>query len=47
MPSCWWGAQKESFAGGREYRQMMKLRFGYANTRMIVNTTGRMIHMII
>lgn len=34
MPSHWWGTHKEKFVGWREYRRMMKLRFGYVNTRM-------------
>ena len=41
MPSRWWGTHKENFDGWKEYRRMMKLRFGYANTRMIGMYSGR------
>jgi len=41
MPSRWWGTHKEKISGWKEYRRMMKLRFGYANTRMIEKYNGK------
>ena len=35
------GTQKEKFAGWKEYRRMMKLRFGYVNTRMAEKYIGK------
>ena len=40
MPAGWWGTHKNNFANWKEYRQMMKIRFGYANTRIIEKYTG-------
>lgn len=40
-PSHWWGTHKESFAGWKEYRRMMRLRFGYANSQMTEKYSGK------
>lgn len=37
----WWGMHKESFAGWKEYKRMMRSRFGYANTRMTEKYSGK------
>lgn len=41
MPTRWWGMHKENCVGWKKYRRMMKLRFGYANTRMTEKYNGK------
>jgi len=40
-PSRWWGTHKEIFAGWKEYRRMMRLRFEYDNTQVTENYSGK------
>lgn len=40
-PAHWWGAHKDNFASWKEYRRTMRLRFGYANTRMTKKYSGK------
>jgi len=40
-PSRWWGTHKENFSGWKEYMRVIKLRFGYVNTRMIEKYSGK------
>lgn len=37
----WWGTHKDKFTYWKEYKRMMKLRFGYANTYMIEKYIGK------
>ena len=39
-PARWWGTHKNNFVDWKEYRRMMKLWFGYANTRIIEKYIG-------
>lgn len=40
-PTRWWGTHKSNFTDWKEYRRMIKLRFGYANTRIIDKYTRK------
>ena len=37
----WWGTHKDRFDGWQDYRRMMRLQFGCANTRMTEKYNGR------
>jgi len=41
MLAWWWGMHKDSFDGWRDYRRMMRLRFGQPNTRLTEKYDGR------
>lgn len=40
-PTRWWGTHKNNFADWKEYWEMMKLQFGYANTHIIEKYRGK------
>lgn len=38
--TLWWGTHKDNFIGYKEYRRIMKLRFGCANTKIDEKYSG-------
>ena len=40
-PARWWGMHKDNFDGWREYRRMMRVRFGHPKVRFTKKYDGR------
>lgn len=41
MPTRWWGTHRDNFSDWKEYHRLMRLRFGYTNTRIPKKYRGK------